>query len=188
MIRHSRRQNLFVAQCDHGIDLRCPTCGNVGTGQQNATDEHHSRNQSQRVRWFDAEESCFDGPACGEPHRDTQADANRQEREGLPQYHPKELGFGSSERYPNAELARAAHHVVRHHSVESDARQGERQQREEAFQFRDEPLLIDEVIYLFVDSLGFIIRTGRFGSMSASAARTSAVIFTGSPTLLICSQ
>ena len=75
----------------------------------------------------------------GETDRHAGREPDRGEDRGLPHHEADDVGAAGAEGETRAELARAAAHAVRHHAVNADGREHQRDERESAEQSHRQP-------------------------------------------------
>src|SRR6185369_9545137 len=68
----------------------------------------------------------------------------------LAQNHPRDVAAASTERHAYADLVRATCDAVGHHAIQTDAREDQSEGAEEADELRDQTILVQRVVELFV--------------------------------------
>src|SRR5512146_1456973 len=141
---------LLVTQGFYDVDCQVAPRRPITGGQHHQREQGGNRCQSRRITGPDVEEKRSQVASDTQRHRGSDGGADYAEDHSLPHHEAEHVPRLRSQRHADANLARAARHVVGQQAVQSDARQQQRQSGEEAGELRQQPLANQQGIDLLV--------------------------------------
>jgi len=121
----------LVPQRDQWIDFRGSPCRQVARKKRREQQTNGNQTERQQIGRLHTDQQLFDKP-CQRPRAcQPQHDSDHRQFHSVPHHEPQHVCRARTERHANPDLLRALRHGKRHHAVNPNRREHERDARED---------------------------------------------------------